>query len=153
MRNSQKWKCPQNNSKGVLQLFLWGLAEGSMGENFSVLLNFWGRIHCLLLGRFVFRTEASLRKLVSPRNDVWETSAKIPCRWHVSTQIWLAAANFPSDKNNQKHYPDLGTDTRTYQYGISALVSQTLFRRETSGREMSAVFSGYTEASLRREWT
>ena len=54
-----------------------------------------------------------------------------------------------SSNNNQKHYPDLGTDT--HQNGISALVSQTLFREETSGREMQAVFSGYKETSLRRE--
>ena len=72
-----------------------------MGDNFSVLLNFLGRLHCLLLGHFVFRTEASLRKLVSPRNDVWETSAKISCGWHVSTQIRLAAVNFPRDKNTR----------------------------------------------------
>ena len=35
--------------------------------------------------------------------------------------------------------------------GISALAFQTLFRGETSDREMSAVFSGYTEVSLKRE--
>ena len=61
----------------------------------------------------------------------------------------LAEVNFQRDKNNQKHYPDLGTDT--HQYGISALVSQTLFREEAGRREMSAVFSGYTEVSLKRE--
>ena len=27
--------------------------------------------------------------LVSPRNDVWETSAEIPYWWRVSTQIWV----------------------------------------------------------------
>ena len=27
--------------------------------------------------------------LVSPRNDVWETSAEIPHWWRVTTQIWL----------------------------------------------------------------
>ena len=32
---------------------------------------------------------------------------------------------------NQKHYPDLGSDT--HQYGISALVSQTSFFGETTG--------------------
>ena len=45
--------------------------------------------------------------------------------------FWLAEANFPRGTTNQKHYPDLGS-TR-HQYGISALVSQTSFRRETSG--------------------
>ena len=57
------------------------------------------------------------------------TSEKIPCGWRVSNQIRLAAVNFPRDKNNQKHYPDLGTDT--HQYGISAPAFQTLFREET----------------------
>ena len=61
----------------------------------------------------------------------------------------IGSVNLQRDKNNQKHYPDLATDT--HQYGISALVSQTLFREETGGREMSAVFSGYTEVSLKRE--
>ena len=32
---------------------------------------------------------------------------------------------------NQKHYPDLGS--KASSYGISALVSQTSFRGETSG--------------------
>ena len=27
--------------------------------------------------------------LVSPRNDVWETTTKIPYRWRVTTQIWV----------------------------------------------------------------
>ena len=29
--------------------------------------------------------------LVSPPNDVWETSAEIPYGWHVTTQIWVLA--------------------------------------------------------------
>ena len=91
-----------------------------MGENFSVLLNFWGRILCLRLGNFVFRTDASLRKLVSPRNDVWENSmqmtrqqpdpigcSKFPTRqeqsealprsrhWHSS--LWNFCARFSDD--------------------------------------------------------
>ena len=42
---------------------------------------------------------------------------------------------------NQKHYPDLGSAFVTlHQFGISALVSQTSFRGETS---VSAVFSRY----------
>ena len=35
--------------------------------------------------------------------------------------FWLVEANFPRDTTNQKHYPDLGSDT---------LISQTLFRGE-----------------------
>ena len=32
--------------------------------------------------------------LVSPWNDVWETSAEIPYWWRVITQMWLVEANF-----------------------------------------------------------
>ena len=44
--------------------------------------------------------------LVSPPNDVWETSAEISYWWRVTTEIWVV--------------------TR-HQYGISVLVSQTSF--------------------------
>ena len=50
--------------------------------------------------------------LVSPPNDVWETSAEIPYWWRVTTQIW---------------------EVTRHQYGISAFVSQTSFGGETSG--------------------
>ena len=56
--------------------------------------------------------------LVSPRNDVWETSVGIPDMGSASD--WLKILI-------QEHYWDLGS-----QAGISALVSQTLIRRETS---------------------
>ena len=72
-------------------------------------------------------------QLVSPPNDVWETSAEIPYWWRVTTQIWrvvlLVESNFQRGTTNQKHYyPDL-----RHQYGISALVSHTSFGCETSG--------------------
>ena len=37
------------------------------------------------------RKQPTLRDatIVSPRNDVWETSAEIPYWWRVTTQIWL----------------------------------------------------------------
>ena len=57
-------------------------------------------------------------KLVSPPNDVWETSAELPYWWRV---FWLVEANFPR-----------GTTTMRHQYGISARASQTSFREETS---------------------
>ena len=57
-------------------------------------------------------------KLVSPPNDVWETSAEIPYWWRI---FWLVEANFPRC-----------TTTTRYQYGIFVLVSQTSFRQETS---------------------
>ena len=58
-------------------------------------------------------------KLVSPPNDVWETTAEIPYWWRI---FWLVEANFPR-----------GTTSTRHQYGISALVSHTSFREETSG--------------------
>ena len=48
--------------------------------------------------------------LVSPRNDFWRTTAKIPYWWRVTIQFWVV--------------------TR-HQYGIYVLVRQTLFRGET----------------------
>ena len=48
--------------------------------------------------------------LVSPRNNVWRTTAKIPYWWRVNIQFWVV--------------------TR-HQYGIYVLVRQTLFRGET----------------------
>ena len=69
--------------------------------------------------------------LVLPRSDVGERSATIPYRWRDTTQMWmmlLICWKFAS--TNQKHYPDLGSER--HQYGISALVSQTSFRGETS---------------------
>jgi len=47
---------------------------------------------------------------VSPRNNVWETSAEIPYWWRANTQIWVVVeANFPCGTTNQKSY--LGSDT------------------------------------------
>ena len=76
---------------------------------------------------------------VSPQNDVWEMSVEIPCKSVLMT----------------RHYPDLGSASDwscrlwnllqpirnttqiwvviRHQYGISVLVSQTSFRRETVG--------------------
>ena len=84
-------------------------------------------------------TEPSLRKqptfgdlpLVSPPNDVWESSAEIPYRWRVTTQIWVVLLiswiKFSTRHDQSEELP------RCHQYGISALVSQTSFDRETSG--------------------
>ena len=61
---------------------------------------------------------------VFPRNEVWELSTEL-------THWWLCWNQFPTRllpiRNNQ-----IWVVTR-HQYGISALISQTLFRRETSG--------------------
>ena len=48
--------------------------------------------------------------LVSRPNDVWETSAKIPYWWRVTTQIWVVLVVVvlcgKFDSTNQKYYPD-----------------------------------------------
>ena len=50
--------------------------------------------------------------LVSPPNDVWETSAEIPYWWRDTTQIWvvllIGKGTFLA---NQVLYPDLGSVT------------------------------------------
>ena len=53
--------------------------------------------------------------MVFPHNEVWETSAEIPCWWRVSKPrsgwcFWLAEASFLRSTTNQKPYPDLGSD-------------------------------------------
>ena len=49
--------------------------------------------------------------LVSPRNEVWETSTKIPYWWRVTAQIWIALLiGWKFASSNQKHQPDLGSD-------------------------------------------
>ena len=52
--------------------------------------------------------------LVSPPNDVWETSSENPYWWRVTPQIWvgllICRARGKFDSTNQKHYPDLGSE-------------------------------------------
>ena len=62
--------------------------------------------------------------VVSPQNDVWETTAEIPYWWWVVPLIgWKFASS------NQKHYSDLGSDS---SISMDAVISQMLFRGETS---------------------
>ena len=49
---------------------------------------------------------------VSPRNDVWETSAEIPYWWRVTTQIWVVLligwSNFLSRHDQSEEQPRSG---------------------------------------------
>ena len=46
--------------------------------------------------------------LVSPRNDVWGTSAEIPYWWRVITQIWVEPLiGWKFSSASQKRYPDM----------------------------------------------
>ena len=74
--------------------------------------------------------------LVSPRNDFWETSAEIPYRWRVITQIWVVL--LIGLKQISHVARPIRSITQIWvvlhlQYGISALVFQPSFRRGTSG--------------------
>ena len=99
--------------------------------------------------------------LVSPRNDVWETSAKIPYWWDITTQIWvvlqfwLAEANFPRGTTDQKHYPDLCSDTSS-EWNFCARFSDVIWRgNKWRRRKTSAVFSGWFEIAqfcMRIKW-
>ena len=77
--------------------------------------------------------------LVSPRK---ETTVEILYWWRVTIKVWVALLIgwSPRGTTNQRH---------GHQYGISAQVSQTSFRGETSAdcREMSAVFLGCRNVS------
>ena len=72
---------------------------------------------------------------ISPRNDVWETSAEIPYWWRVSTQIrvllLIGCATCEICFNQSRALPHWVVTH--HQYGISALVSQTSFHGETVG--------------------
>ena len=67
--------------------------------------------------------------LVSLWNDVWEMTAEISCWWGANTQIWVVflIGRLPRENCNQKHYSDLGSDTRRRQYEISAVISKRHF--------------------------
>ena len=70
--------------------------------------------------------------LVSPPNDVWETSAEIWYWWCVTTQIWVMMP---------------------HQYGISALIYQTSLGGETCGSvAKSQLFSQAISMSTYRKW-
>ena len=68
--------------------------------------------------------------VVSPQNDVWETTAEIPYWWWVTIQVWVVLLiGWKFASSSQKHYSDLGSDT---SISMDAVVSQMLFRGETS---------------------
>ena len=61
----------------------------------------------------------------------WFDEVCLPRYWAC---FWLVEANFPRSRTNQKHFPDLASDT-SYKYAISALVPRTSFRGETSAKQ------------------
>ena len=82
--------------------------------------------------------------LVSPPNDVWETSAEIPYWWRVTSQIWvellIGRARRKFISTNQKHYPDLGSNASSV-WNFCTRFSDVISRgKQWWSREMSAVF-------------
>ena len=66
--------------------------------------------------------------LVSPRNDVWETSAEIPYWWRVSSQTCVVRLiSWKVVPTNQKHYPDLGGDASSVR-NLCSLLSNVISR-------------------------
>ena len=73
----------------------------------------WHHLRKALLSSFhlnggLRKQPATFRDAINgfPRNDVWETSAEVPYWWRITTQIRV-----PRGTTNQKHHPDLGSDT------------------------------------------
>ena len=69
--------------------------------------------------------------LVSPHNDIWELTTEIPYWWSITSQIWvvlLIGRLLQLIKGTALIW--VMTD---HPYGISRLISQTSFCRETSG--------------------
>ena len=80
-------------------------------------------------------------QVVYARNDVWETSAKIPYWWHATTRIWIYVLliGWKSALSSQKHNSDLGSDTSSV-WNFCARFSEVISRvNHLWGRpEMSA---------------
>ena len=83
--------------------------------------------------------------LVSPRNDVWETSAEIPYRWRVTSQTWVVRLiSWKFVPTNQKHYPDLGGDASSV-WNFCTLLSDVI--------SVVADFSGYSNCLKLDNWS
>ena len=86
--------------------------------------------------------------LVSPPNGVRGTSAEIPYWWRVTSQIEecfrLVEANFLRGATNQKHFPDLGSDTSSVWNFCSRFSDVILREHRWWHCEMSTVFFGYS---------
>ena len=86
--------------------------------------------------------------LVSPQNDVWETTAEIPYWWRITTQIWVVLLiGWSKFWTNQTHYPDLGGDASSVWNFCSRFSDVISWGNQWWRREMSAVFSGYDNSS------
>ena len=76
--------------------------------------------------------ENSQHFAISPRNDVWETSAEIPFWWRAKIAVVMLLFDWKSASTSRKYYPDLGSDAPSV-WNFCACFSDV-------NREMSAVF-------------
>ena len=85
--------------------------------------------------------------LVSPSNDVGETSAEIPYWWRGMVEINLRCGT----TNQIRSITQIWVVTHR-QYGISALVSQTSFGKETSGSVAKCRLFSQANTVIIRRW-
>ena len=83
---------------------------------------------------------------VSPRNDVWETSAEIPYWWRVTAKIWLALligrAGCEICFNQSEALPRCGL-CRVISLGfLRSFLRRHFAGKPSVAREMPTVFSG-----------
>ena len=124
----------------------WNVASGAdyyASSNLSPQINLLGSGHLYqaAVATFWLAWENSwhlaMLPLVSLPNDVWETSAEIPYWWWWYHYPDLGSASDWFNKISHVARPIRSTTqiwvVTRHQYGISALVSQTSFDRETCG--------------------
>ena len=86
--------------------------QGNVAQTYTlILIHHFSSLETCQSAAWENSRHLAMLPLVSPPNDVWETSAEIPYWWRITTQIWVV--------------------TR-HQYGISVPVCQTSFHRKTS---------------------
>ena len=126
-------------------------------NNFAQISVHW---HNMLTYRTTLR-HIVMPLLVSLQNGVRETTAEIPYRWRVTTQIWVTSA-YDSLKPSSLAELPIRSSTQIWlamrhQYGISADVPDVISQGNQWwwSCKMLAVFSGFTTSNLwcpRLQW-
>ena len=70
--------------------------------------------------------------LVSPPNDVWETSAEIPCCWRLATQIWVVLL-IGWDEFPMRHDPSEALP-RSVWWRVNSSFLRSCLRRHLAGK-------------------
>ena len=119
-------------------------------KNLRVLLEHWfGKKRYLALLKLLFlvaweNNQHLAMPLVSPRNDIWETSAEIPYWWRVTTQSWVVLLiGWSKFSDNRMQNPDMvsvASSVWNFCPHFWGVISQG---HQWWRRVMSAIFSGY----------